>query len=164
MQRSRQQRWLSITAFVLAIAILALPSRSQAPTGKGAAAAPDATGHWHGVWAAPGGWVYEADFQITEGLGNAVVADIHWTLRQADPSRTDYQGKVGMTGVEHTKGIFFPAVGVVSLEGYALDDPNTILGMDKYRLILSDDGTTLGGITWDHGDWNGQFFAKRQAN
>jgi len=30
--------------------------------------------------------------------------------------------------------------------------------------VVSDDGTTLGGITRDNGDWNGQFIAKRQAN
>ena len=44
------------------------------------------------------------------------------------------------------------------------DAVNTILGTDKYRLVLSDDGTTLGGITWDQGAWDAEFMAKRQAN
>lgn len=69
-----------------------------------------------------------------------------------------------MTGVEHTRGQFISNFGFLTLEGYALDDPNTILSMDRYRLVLSDDCTTLGGITRDNGDWNGQFIAKRQTN
>jgi hypothetical protein len=52
----------------------------------------------------------------------------------------------------------------VKMDGYALDDPNTILGMDKYRLVLSDDGATLGGITWDQGAWDAEFMAKRQPD
>jgi len=49
----------------------------------------------------------------------------------------------------------------VKMEGVSLDDPNSILGMDKYRLIMSDDGSTLGGITWDNGAWDALFMAKR---
>jgi hypothetical protein len=161
-----QRKLCSITVLALAItmALFALPSNSQTSGTTGPAVHPDAAGHWHGVWTAPGGWVYEADFQLAPGLGGAVLTDIHWTLRAADASRTDYQGKVGMTGVEHVRGQFFPNYGYLTMEGYGLDDPNKILGMDSYRLVLSDDGSTLGGITGDHGDWNGQLIAKRQAN
>jgi hypothetical protein len=57
--------------------------------------------------------------------------------------------------------VFLPGDGVVKMEGVSLDDPNSILGMDKYRLIMSDDGSTLGGITWDQGAWDALFMAKR---
>jgi hypothetical protein len=160
-----RRKFFSITvlALALAFAAFALPSKSQTTGGKGADH-PDAAGHWLGVWTAPGGWVYVADFQLTPSLGGAILTDLNWTLRAADPSRADYQGKVGMTGVEHVRGQFVPAAGTLTMEGYALDDPHTILSADKYRLVISDDGTTLGGITRDNGDWNGQFIAKRQAN
>ena len=154
---------ITVLALAFAIALFALPSNSQT-TGPKGDDHPDVAGHWHGVWTAPGGWVYEADFQLTPGLGGAILTDINWTLRAADASRADYQGKLGMTGVEHVRGQFVSNVGYVTLEGYALDDPHTILSMDRYRLVVSDDGTTLGGITRDNGDWNGQFIAKRQAN
>jgi hypothetical protein len=160
-----QRKFCSITvlALALAFALTALPSKSQTTGSKGANP-PDAAGHWLGVWTAPGGWVYVADFQLTPSLGGAILTDFNWTLRAADTSRADYQGKVGMTGVEHVRGQFVPNVGYLTLEGYGLDDPHTILSMDAYRLVLSDDGTTLGGITRDNGDWNGQFIAKKQAN
>ena len=45
--------------------------------------------------------------------------------------------------------------------GRALDDPHYILGKDRYRLVLSDDGTALAGMTWDHGTWNGACSFKR---
>ena len=153
----------AVLAIAMALAFLALPSRSQTTASKGADH-PDVSGHWHGVWTAPGGWVYEADFQLTPSLAGAILTDINWTLRAADTTRTDYQGKVGMTGVEHVRGQFFSNAGLLTMEGYELTDPNTILSMDRYRLVISDDGTTLGGITRDNGDWNGQFIAKRQTN
>lgn len=155
---------ITVLALALAMALFALPSNSQTSGNKGAAAQPDVAGHWHGVWTAPGGWVYEADFQLAPGLGGAILTDIHWTLRAVDSSRTDYQGKVGMAGVEHVRGQFVPSYGYLTMEGYGLDDANKILGMDNYRLVLSDDGSTLGGITRDNGDWNGQLIAKRQPN
>jgi hypothetical protein len=52
-----------------------------------------------------------------------------------------------MTGTEYVKGTFLPEAGVVKMEGWSLEDPNHILGTDQYRLILSDDGKVLGGIT-----------------
>ncbi len=115
---------IAVLGLALAVAAFALPSRSQTTASKGADH-PDASGHWHGVWTAPGGWVYEADFQITPGLGGAILTDINWTLRAADTTRADYQGKVGMTGVEHVRGQFVSNVGYLTMEGYALDDPHT---------------------------------------
>jgi len=167
----RRKRW-PIAALAIALSFLALPSH-ETPRRAASAAKPqdaqagapiDAIGHWHGFWVAPDGWSYEADMQIHAGLADNVTADITWTLRAAPDSATAYQGKTGMTGVEHAKGTFLPGCAVVKMEGVSLDDPNTILGMDKYRLVLSDDGTTLGGITWDHGAWDAEFMAKRQAN
>jgi hypothetical protein len=167
-----RRRFWYVPVLAVAIAILAVPSHGgprhspagiQSPDAKFNAGS-DAIGHWHGFWAAPGGWSYEVDMQIRAGLADNITADLTWTLRAAPASRTDTQGKIGMSGVEHAKGTFSPGCGVVKMDGYALDDPNTILGMDKYRLVLSDDGATLGGITWDQGAWDAEFMAKRQPD
>ena len=153
---------ISIVAFAANEGARSALAAAQTTDAKAAAtASTDATGEWHGMWSAPGGWLYEADVQINAGLADNITADIHWTLRAAPTAQTAYQGKIGMTGVEHTKGVYLPGDGVVKMEGISLDDPNSILGMDKYRLIMSDDGSTLGGITWDQGAWDGLFMAKR---
>jgi hypothetical protein len=161
-----------IAALAIAISFLALPS-NEAPRPAAIAAKAqdakagvpiDAIGHWHGFWAAPGGCSYEADMQIHAGLADNVTADITWTLRAAPDSANAVQGKTGMTGIEHARGEFLPGCGVVKMESVSFEDPNSILGADKYRLVLSDDGTTLGGITWDHGAWDAEFLAKRVTN
>ena len=166
----KQKLW-NVAALAMAISNVAFASNGGARPARASAQTPDAmaaasvstaaTGEWHGMWTAPGGWLYEADMQISAGLADNITADIHWTLRAAPTAQTAYQGKIGMTGVEHTKGVFLPGDGVVKMEGVSLDDPNSILGMDKYRLIMSDDGSTLGGITWDQGAWDALFMAKR---
>jgi|HubBroStandDraft_6_1064221.scaffolds.fasta_scaffold343220_2 hypothetical protein len=161
-----------LPALVIAITALAAPSKTAPRFARGTAQSADAKsgtpadaiGHWHGFWAAPGGWSYEVDMQIHAGLADNITADLTWTLRAAPASRTDTQGKIGMSGVEHAKGTFSPGCSVVKMDGYALDDPNAILGTDKYRLVLSDDGATLGGITWDQGAWDAEFMAKRQPD
>jgi hypothetical protein len=159
----RRKLW-QVAALAIALLILTLPAINAKAQDSKAAAPASAVGHWHGFWAAPGGWSFEFDMQIHGGLADSITADIAWTLRAAPAAQTDMQAKIGMTGVEHTTGTFLPGWGVVKMDGVSLDDPNKILGMDKYRLILSDDGSTLGGITSDSGAWDAEFMGKRQAN
>ncbi len=35
------------------------------------------------------------------------------------------------------------------------DDPNSVIGLDRYHLVLSDNGRVIGGITESHGSWQG---------
>lgn len=127
-----------------------LPSQAQAPG--------DTSGNWHGTWTAPEGWNYQAAMKLAVSH-DQVQGEIHWTLK-ASPRPSD-QSKIGLTGIELVKGTFVPSCGVVLMEGVSLDDPNHILGVDKYRLILSDDGRVLGGITWHRGAWTAQFLLQR---
>ena len=39
------------------------------------------------------------------------------------------------------------------MEGYRKDDPNDIISLDKYRLVLAEGGKSLEGKTWNHGGW-----------
>ena len=126
----------------------------------GAAAPQDLAARWHGFWTAPEGWTYEADVVLTVDAANQVSGPIHWTLLKSP--RPAEQGKLGLSGIEHVRGVFLPEAGVLRLEGWSLDDPSKILGTDKYRLVLSDDGRVLGGITWHHGPWNAQILLQKQ--
>jgi hypothetical protein len=90
---------------------------------------------------------------------DSVRGTIVWTLRRAaENSPADYAHKVGMTGTEYVSGEM--RGGVLVLNGYQKDDQNGILALDKYRLVLSDNGEVLGGITYNNGLWLGQFIAK----
>ncbi len=126
----------------------------------GAATPKDVTARWVGTWTAPEGWVYQADAVLEAGADNKVTGAIQWTLVKSP--RPAEQGKLGLTGLEFVRGTFLPEAGMVRLEGWSLSDPNQILGMDRYRLILSDDGAVLGGITYHNGPWTGQILLRKQ--
>jgi hypothetical protein len=135
----------------LLLALVALPAWAQtAPPADQAALA--AT--WLGAWTRPG-YVYEAELHMTVSAQNVVDGNIHWTLRQTPVAGA--QSKIGLTGTEYIRGAYLPAARLLRFDGYKKDDPNVILGLDKYRLVLSDDDKVIGGITWANGDWAGRF-------
>jgi hypothetical protein len=125
-----------------------------------AAASPqDVAARWLGYWTAPEGWIYRADLVLAVDPENRVTGAILWTLVKSP--RPEEQAKLGLTGTEHVQGDFLPEAGVVRIEGTNLEDPSHILGLDKYRLILSDDATTLGGITSHQGTWTAQILLRK---
>jgi hypothetical protein len=148
----RKHIGLIITLFVILITVAAFPA--------GAADSKDLAGSWHGFWSAPEGWLYEADMVLSVDAQNNITGAIHWTLRKSP--RPGEQGKIGLSGVENVRGVFLPECGMVRMEGMSLEDPNHVLGLDKYRLILSDNFQVLGGITSHHGPWTAQFLLKRK--
>ena len=125
-------------------------------------------GEWRGVWTDVVGSVYSAEMTLQSGSScksctatgtGSVRGKIVWTLRRAGKNNpADYANKVGMTGTEYVSGQM--RGGVLALNGYQKDDPNAILALDKYRLVLSDNGQVIGGITYNNGLWMGQFIAK----
>lgn len=145
---------------LLLIFVLAALFTAALPLPAGAAGKKDLAATWHGFWSSPDGFLYEADLRLSVDEENNAVGSIHWTLRKSP--RPQESAKIGLTGVEHVSGVFLPESGLARIEGISLDDPNQILGVDKYRLILSDDASVLGGITWNHGPWTGQILLHRQ--
>jgi hypothetical protein len=111
-------------------------------------------GPWHGLWIAPG-WTYDAVINLRVGPSGAAAGGFNWTLRKSP--RPAEQGKLGMTGVELVRGNYYANSGTFILEGYEKKDPNGILGLDKYRLVVSDHRRTMGGVTRHHDAWNSQF-------
>jgi len=116
-------------------------------------------GEWKGSWTAPEGWAYAAALRLSLNSDATVEGSITWTLKRSP--RSEEQAKIGLTGVEHVRGTYDSRCRVARLEGYRLDDPNSILGIDRYELVLAQTGNSLGGITWHHGPWTGQLLLTR---
>lgn len=116
-------------------------------------------GPWHGFWTAPEGWIYEAVINLRVSGSGATSGEINWTLRKSP--RPAERGKLGMAGVELVRGNYYATSGTLILEGYEKKDPNGIIGLDKYRLVVSDTRRTMGGITRHHNAWNSQFLLSR---
>lgn len=149
-------RTLQIVAMALVLcAGLIGAATAQSVSGDDRAAL---AGPWKGLWVSDT-HEYEASLTMQVAASGRIEGAITWTLRKS--SRPDYQSKVGLTGVEHVRGQFNPDTGLVTLTGYRLDDPNKILGTDKYRLAVGDSRKTMGGITWDHGTWAGRIFLRK---
>jgi hypothetical protein len=119
-------------------------------------------GVWEGDWISPSGYWYHAEVHLQATSDRLVKGQIDWTLKKSP--RPEEQSKLGLTGVEFVKGSYDPASRVLVLDGYDKTDPNVILGLDKYRLLLAENNTVLGGITWDNGSWRGLFGLSRKPN
>jgi hypothetical protein len=113
---------------------------------------------WTGPWE-DGPFLFDADLQLKIDRQNQLEGSITWTIRRS-PRPSD-QAKIGLTGVEHVKGRYSPGARLLSFDGDRKDDPHSIIGLDKYRLLLSENGNRMGGITWNHGKWDGRFFLSR---
>jgi hypothetical protein len=114
---------------------------------------------WHGRWQGAPGEVFTAKVAL-EVSDNQLTGHIEWTL--AESQREEYRPKIGRSGIEYVKGTFDPETRVVRVEGYQKHDPESILGLDKYELILAPNSRSMGGITWDHGTWKGRFHVIRE--
>ncbi|HUF23928.1 MAG TPA: hypothetical protein VMN81_07375 [Vicinamibacterales bacterium] len=110
-------------------------------------------GTWRGTWNSSAGYAYAADVRLQVAADGAVEGSIVWTLR-VTPVTTD-QHKIGMTGVERVRGTFDARSGTISMRGFEKNDPNTIIGLDRYRLFYAENGKVIGGITESHGTWEG---------
>lgn len=115
---------------------------------------------WIGHWTAPAGYIYLADMRLEVDGENKISGAIKWTLIKSP--RESELGKQGLTGVEYVKGTFDVQCGVLTFSGYNKEDANGILGLDRYRLILAENLKSLGGITYNHGNWQGSFILYRE--
>jgi hypothetical protein len=118
-----------------------------------------------GTWNSPDGSVYTAIIELTRKPDGTVDGGISWTLK--DTRRADLQPKVGLNGTEFVHGTFDARCRVLALVGYKLDDPNKILSLDRYELILAINGGGLAGVTAnDQGEgdtWTGILSLRRPA-
>jgi hypothetical protein len=158
---------LGIAAFAVPHSALAAPRNApvaaprNAPVVAPSISAADREmllGPWTGAWTATR-YRYDVAMALNVDETGNVEGTIAWTLRES-PSPFASR-KVGMNATEYVHGKYYPDSETLILEGYRKDDPNTIIELDKYRLVVSPTGLTMGGITEEHGAWNGQFFLSR---
>ena len=143
--------------FVVALCAFGSTAKAEPPTTA------EVVGNWQGQWINPSGHVYHAKMQLSSTSDGSILGKIQWTLKQSP--RAEEQAKLEMTGTEFISGTYDPANKVLIFEGISKTDPNNILGLDKYKLLLADNGNVMGGITWNHGSWLGVFSLTRvQSN
>ena len=140
-----------IAALLLLPLLLAIPAALDAQQ-TGAS-------RWAGQWMSPTGFLYLAEMRIEIGPGGAAEGAITWTLAQSP--RESELPKLGQKGVEYVRGRYDSPSRVLSLEGYRKEDPLAVIGLDTYRLLLAENGLALAGMTSNHGDWQGRFWATR---
>jgi hypothetical protein len=141
---------------LIAFAFTLLPLQSVAQE------QPAFVGDWQGEWSNPDGHIYIADMQLTAASDGSVLGKIQWTLKQSP--LTEEQSKLGKTGVEFVSGSYDPGSRVLTFEGISKTDPDNILGLDKYKLLLADNSNVIGGITWNNGNWRGVFSLTRSGD
>jgi hypothetical protein len=136
-------------ALILILPLVSLHAQDSSPL----------NGTWQGNWTESSGYIYRAEAHL-KAADSTIVGSINWTLMKSP--QTAEQFKLGMTGIEYVHGKFDPQSRVLTFEGYKKDDPNIILGLDKYKLILADNDKVVGGITSNHGTWTGLLSLTRQ--
>ncbi len=144
---------MRMLALALAAAVLPLARTAEAQVVL------PATTHWDIEWRNPEGHFYTADL-LLQTTGNKVEGAFTWTLR-ASP-RAEEQGKIGLTGVERFQGIYDVHSGTLIFDGLTLEDPNTILGLDQYRLLVSPGARRILGMTSHGGAWTGELKGERR--
>lgn len=119
-------------------------------------------GDWDGIWTNPQGHIYLLKFSLNIKDPKNVKTAFNWTLNASPVA--DEQSKIGRSSVEHVKGTYDANKRTLNLEGYEEKDSDKIIGLDKYKLAVSLDGSSIRGRSEHGGDWQGKFSAnKRQS-
>jgi hypothetical protein len=91
-----------------------------------------------------------------------------WTVLAVDSTNSSfldmYSGKAGMCGIEYVEGTFNAKTNDFYLEGKLKDDPNLIIGLDKYHLKLAANKQIIYGTTETEGTNEGLVFAVALTN
>ncbi|MFT5510406.1 MAG: hypothetical protein ACI89J_003500 [Hyphomicrobiaceae bacterium] len=160
-------RWVTKVFISLLVCMTIQSSTLHAQSGMGVAPASDAKGEraalnsrWTGRWLG-GGFVFDAELFLKVSKNNRASGHIAWTAVSAPPERRDYQNKIGLKGNEYVSGHYDPATRLVSLEGIRKDDPNNVIGLDKYRMVLTRNNKGLAGVSWSRGKWNSSIALQR---
>ena len=126
------------------------------------------TSYYKGEWTTLNSTdLFTGIFKIDIGKDNTVSGTLVWTYISVDSSKSEmvdlYKGKKGKKGIEYVSGTYNPLTRDMSFEGNKKDDPDNVIGVDKYSLKLSTDRSTLYGTT-NHGGTNDGFFLARKID
>lgn len=140
------------------LALLVLAASASAQT-KPPLPVGDLAGEWHGQWTSPSGQLFAATLSLKVASDGAADGQFVWTLKRSPLA--EEQRKLGMSATEFVSGKVDSAAGTVTLTGTSKDDPNGVIFSDRYRLIVSENGRSLGGVSGNLGDWDGLVFLQR---
>jgi hypothetical protein len=140
----------------LALLVLAVSASAQT---KPPLPVSDLAGEWHGQWTAPTGYLFTATLSLKVAPDGIADGQFVWTLKSSPLA--EEQRKLGMSAIEFVSGKVDSAAGTVSLAGTRKDDPNDVIFTDRYRLVVGENGRTLGGVSRNLGDWDGLIFLQR---
>jgi hypothetical protein len=145
--------------FVVALgALIALSLAAFAQT-KPALPTNDLNGRWHGQWTSPTGYLFTATLDLKVLADGAAEGRFIWTLKRSP--LPEEQRKLDMSATEFVSGKVDSAAGTVNLAGTRKDDPNDVIFTDRYRMVVGENGRTLGGVSRNLGDWDGLVFLQR---
>jgi len=116
------------------------------------------TGAWEGKWTNPSGDLFTCEITFNVSQSNNISGNIIWTLVKSRNANS----KSGLTGTEYIIGTYDPKIRLATFDGYKKEDPHNVIGLDEYRLSLSNDGHRLEGVSKNGGDWQGEIIAHRK--
>jgi hypothetical protein len=119
----------------------------------------DLAGEWHGQWTSPSGYLFTTTLSLKVAPDGVADGRFVWTLRRSPLA--EEQRKLGMSAVEFVSGKVDSAAGTVTLRGTRKDDPDDVIFTDRYRLVVGENGRSLGGVSGNLGDWDGLVFLQR---
>ncbi len=141
-------RAVALTMFILIGPLATIPAVAQ-----------DLNGQWSCIWAdLDRGWEFECNMNLIVDPTGQVQGEIHWTMTRS-PNPED-KSRIGLSAKEYIRGTM-QGPDSITVEGYAKDDPETVIGLDKYKLQVSHSERWLYGNTRAQGNWTGRFFARR---
>ena len=146
-------------AALLALIVLVVADRPTAAQTKPPLPIDDLAGEWRGQWISPSGYLFTTTLTLKVAPDGAAEGRFLWVLRRSP--LPEEQRKLGMEATEFVSGRVDATARTASLAGTRKDDPNDVIFMDLYRLVVSDNGRTMGGLTRNLGDWDGQIFLQR---
>ncbi|MFI5002057.1 MAG: hypothetical protein ACHQK9_19420 [Reyranellales bacterium] len=144
--------------FLAALLVLAaiVPASTQT---KPPLPADDLAGEWRGQWTSPSGYFFTTTLKLQVAADGTAQGQFVWLLLHTPLPQESK--KLGMHGTEFVSGRVDKAAKSVTLAGTRKEDPDDVIFTDSYRMIVSENGRTMGGVSRNLGDWDGQIFLAR---
>ena len=118
-------------------------------------------GSWQGDWKDKSGYHFSFLITLRPTSDKELSGQIEWTLR-ASPRQSDRK-KVGRQGIEFVEGTYDGVRNEITLRGVREDDPYLVIGLDTYKLSLSENADRLTGKSKAGGSWSGNMSASRSV-
>jgi outer membrane protein OmpA-like peptidoglycan-associated protein len=113
----------------------------------------NAIGSWKGNWTNDEGYLYNFVLNLNIKNNDELKGEIKWEL-VTSPNISE-KNKLHLTATEFVTGNYDDQTNIIYLKGTDKNDPNNIIGLDVYNLVLKDNNNSISGKTENHGNWKG---------